>query len=56
MCVYTHLDVQNPDVSKWATDPWKVTLVDKHFYGCGAASGKAALIHWFHAIQGLLFT
>lgn len=37
-----------PDASAWNTDPWKVTEIDKTLYGNGVASGKCALVSWFH--------
>lgn len=40
-----------PDISKWNTDPWKLTEIDKILYGSGTAAGKCSLISWFHVIQ-----
>ncbi|XP_022900913.1 cytosolic non-specific dipeptidase-like isoform X2 [Onthophagus taurus] len=56
VCIYGYLDVPLPDESKWNTDPWVVTQIDKFLYGNGVASGKSALMCWFHAIEGILTT
>lgn len=49
--IYCHLDVPEPDLKEWKTDPWTVTEVNKKLYGNGVAYGKGPLIAWFHAIQ-----
>ncbi|KXZ75665.1 cytosolic non-specific dipeptidase [Tribolium castaneum] len=51
LCIYVHLDVKEPEASKWQTDPWSVSQVGHSIFGCGVAQGKATLIHWFHIIE-----
>lgn len=51
MCVYAWLDVNHPDKTKWNTNPWTVTEINKRFYGCGVSAGKGPLIAWFNAIK-----
>lgn len=48
------MDVLEPNLEEWQTDPWKVTEVDKKLVGIGTALGKGAMLSWFHAIQGFL--
>ncbi|XP_030764210.1 cytosolic non-specific dipeptidase-like [Sitophilus oryzae] len=53
VAVYLHLDVPEPDLSKWDTDPWTLTEIDKNYYGCGTSCGKGPLMMWFHVIQAI---
>ena len=50
VCVYGHLDSLLPDASKWNTNPWTLTEIEKKLYGCGVASGKGPILCWFHVL------
>ncbi|KAF7273865.1 hypothetical protein GWI33_013443 [Rhynchophorus ferrugineus] len=51
VAVYLHLDVPEPDYSKWQSDPWTLTSKNKKYYGCGTSCGKGPVMMWFHVIQ-----
>ncbi|XP_017781520.1 PREDICTED: cytosolic non-specific dipeptidase-like [Nicrophorus vespilloides] len=53
ICVYGNIDIKNPNVVNWRTDPWKVDHNNKTIYGCGVAQGKGPLISWFHTIMAI---
>lgn len=54
LLVYAHLDVKEPNLKEWKTDPWTVTEIDRVLYGNGVALGKGPLLAWFHAIDGFV--
>ncbi|KAH0998616.1 cytosolic non-specific dipeptidase-like isoform X1 [Dendroctonus ponderosae] len=51
VCVYLHLDVPEPDLADWTTNPWTLTNKNNVFFGNGTACGKGPLMMWFHVIQ-----
>ncbi|KAL1494567.1 hypothetical protein ABEB36_010145 [Hypothenemus hampei] len=51
VCAYLHLDVPDPDLEKWKTDPWTLTNKNNILYGNGTSCGKGPAMMWFHAIQ-----
>lgn len=45
--IYAHADVQPAEMSDgWATDPWKLTVVDRKMYGRGSTDDKGPLLGW----------
>lgn len=54
MCVYGHLDSLLPDASKWNSDPWTLTEIEKKLYGCGVASGKGPILCWLHVLAAFV--
>lgn len=51
VCAYLHLDVPDPVVKEWDSDPWILTNTNNRFHGNGAACGKGPLMAWLHAVQ-----
>ncbi|XP_025835853.1 cytosolic non-specific dipeptidase-like [Agrilus planipennis] len=51
LLIYAYLDVKNPDMEKWETDPWDAVLKNQKLYGNGVAGGKGPLVCWFHVIK-----
>lgn len=51
LLVYAHLDISEPDMSKWETNPYELVEKDKTLFGKGVTYGKGSLLCWFHAIQ-----
>lgn len=52
VCAYAYLDVPLPDENSWDTDPFTLTKTNSEIVGSGVASGKCALMSWFHVLQG----
>ncbi|CAG9769828.1 unnamed protein product [Ceutorhynchus assimilis] len=51
ICAYLHMDVPDPDMEQWKTNPFELTLVENGYYGNGVACGKGYALMWFHVIE-----
>lgn len=41
-----------PNENNWNTDPFTLTKTESDLFGSGVASGKCALMSWFHVLHG----
>ena len=53
VALYGHYDVENPDLSKWQTDPWSMTEFAGRLYGVGIGDNKAALAMRLRALRSV---
>lgn len=54
VCVYCNVDVRDPCISKWKTNPWEAVEVGKEVYGNGVVLGKGPLLCWIEVINAFI--